>query len=61
LIVTSAIIMAVGVWLPSSPIGGWLGFVPLPGSYWPLLVLTLLCYVLLTQGVKTWLIRRRWI
>ena len=50
LIVTTAIIMAVGVWLPSSPIGSWLGFTPLPGLYWPLLALTLLCYVVLTQG-----------
>ncbi|MFZ1937225.1 MAG: magnesium-translocating P-type ATPase [Thermoguttaceae bacterium] len=61
LIVTTAIIMALGMWLPTSPIGPWLGFVPLPPLYWPLLLLTLLCYVLLTQGVKTWLIRKMWI
>ena len=61
LIVTTAIIMAVGVWLPSSPIGSWLGFVPLPPLYWPLLLATLACYVLLTQGVKMWLLRRKWI
>ena len=61
LIVTTAVIMAVGVWLPTSPIGSWLGFVPLPPLYWPLLLLTLLCYALLTQGVKTWLIRKKWI
>ena len=61
LIVTTAIIMAVGVWLPSSPIGPWLGFTPLPALYWPLLLLTLFCYVLLTQGVKMWLIRKGWI
>jgi Mg2+-importing ATPase len=61
LMVTTAIIMAVGVWLPSSPIGPWLGFSPLPGLYWPLLALTLFCYVLLTQGVKMWLIRKAWI
>ena len=34
---------------------------PLPPLYWPLLALTLLCYVLLTQGVKMWLLRRKWI
>jgi len=61
LIVTTTIIMALGTWLPSSPIGPWLGFVPLPPLYWPLLLLTLLCYALLTQGVKTWLIRKKWI
>ena len=45
LIMTSAAIMLVGVWLPSSPIGPWLGLVPLPFHYWPLLLLTLLLYV----------------
>jgi Mg2+-importing ATPase len=61
LMVTTAVIMALGVWLPSSPIGPWLGFTPLPPLYWPLLALTLFCYVLLTQGVKTWLIHKAWI
>ena len=61
LTVTTAIIMAVGVWLPSSPIGPWLGFLPLPSAYWPLLLLTLACYVILTQGVKMWLIRKKWV
>jgi P-type Mg2+ transporter len=61
LIVTTAVIMAMGVWLPTSPIGPWLGFTPLPPLYWPLLLLTLACYVLLTQGVKMWLIRKNWI
>jgi Mg2+-importing ATPase len=61
LIITTGAIMLVGMWLPSSPIGPWLGFVPLPIQYWPLLLLTLLSYVALTQGVKVWLIRRNWI
>jgi len=61
LLVTSGAIMAVGVALPFTPIGRYLGFTALPGLYWPYLALTLLCYVLLTQGVKAWLLRRRWI
>jgi Mg2+-importing ATPase len=61
LMVTTVVIMALGMWLPESPIGPWLGFRPLPGLYWPLLVLTLFCYVALTQVVKTWLIRKGWI
>jgi Mg2+-importing ATPase len=60
-IFTSLAIMAIGIWLPFSPIGSWLGFVPLPGLYWPLIALTLFCYMLLTQGVKMWLLRRGWI
>jgi Mg2+-importing ATPase len=61
LMVTTAIIMALGAWLPSSPIGPWLGFKTLPGLYWPLVALTLVCYVGLTQAVKMWLIRKGWI
>jgi len=47
--------------LPYSPIGVWLGFVPLPILYWPLLFVTLLLYVVLTQALKVWLLRNSWI
>jgi Mg2+-importing ATPase len=59
--VMSLVIMAVGIAIPFSPVGRYLGFSPLPGLYWPLIAATLLCYVLLTQAVKMWLLRRRWI
>ena len=55
------LIMAVGVGLSFSGAGRYLGFTALPGLYWPLLALTLACYLALTQGVKVWLLRRRWI
>jgi Mg2+-importing ATPase len=58
LILTSLIIVAIGAWLPSSSLATALGFVPLPPLYWLLLAAMLLCYVLLTQIVKTWYIRR---
>ena len=58
LIATSLIIVAVGAWLTVSPLAGTLGFVPLPALYWLLLAIMLLCYVVLTQLVKTWFIRR---
>jgi Mg2+-importing ATPase len=61
LTVTTALVMAVGVWLPFSPVGPALGFTELPPLYWPLLLLTLLAYVALTQLVKGWLLRRRWV
>ena len=38
--------------------GDALGFVPLPPLYWLLLAGMLVCYVILTQVVKTWFIRR---
>ncbi len=61
LVATTVAIMALGLWLPRSPLGPALGFVALPGLYWPLLALTLLCYLALTQVVKHILVRRRWI
>ena len=61
LIATTVSVMAVGLWLPISPFASALGFVALPNAYWPLLGLTLLAYVVLTQVVKMLLIRRRWI
>jgi len=57
----TAVIMSVGVVIPFTPIGRYLGFTMLPPLYWLLLALTLLAYMLLTQGVKTWLIRRAWV
>jgi Mg2+-importing ATPase len=61
LMVTTGVIMLIGLWLPSSPLAPALGLRHLPHLYWPLLALTLLAYVVLTQGVKVWLHRRRWI
>jgi P-type Mg2+ transporter len=61
LTLTTVIIMAVGAYLPYSPLAATLGFVPLPGLYWPLLLVTLVLYVGLTQIVKAWLLKKLWI
>jgi P-type Mg2+ transporter len=61
LTVTTVLIMGIGMWLPYSPLAPILGFVHLPPLYWPILFLTLLCYVVLTQLVKMWLLRRSWL
>jgi Mg2+-importing ATPase len=61
LTLTTAGVVLVGLWLPYSPLGPGLGFVPLPGLYWPLVLATLAGYVLLTQWVKTRLLRRGWL
>jgi Mg2+-importing ATPase len=58
LIFTSLAIVAVGAWLPYSFLAPTLGFVPLPPLYWLLLLGMLVCYILLTQVVKTWFVRR---
>ena len=61
LTVTTLSIMAFGMWLPYSPAASALGFTHLPRLYWPILVLTLLGYVGLTQIIKVWLLRKHWI
>jgi Mg2+-importing ATPase len=61
LAVTTLSIIGVGIGITFSPLGQYLGFVPLPLLYWPLLALTLLCYAVLCQSVKMWLVRRHWV
>jgi Mg2+-importing ATPase len=61
LTLTTFAIMAVGIWLPYSPLSSALGLTHLPHLYWPILMLTLLCYLGLTQVIKVWLLRKHWI
>ena len=58
---TTLAIMALGMWLPYSPLASALGFAHLPRMYWPILLLTLLSYFGLTQVIKVWLLRKQWI
>ena len=57
----TATIMTIAAYLPFSPLAVFLGFVPLTPLYWMLLLLTLVCYVALTQVVKVWLLKKSWI
>jgi Mg2+-importing ATPase len=61
LTMNSLLIMAIGAYLPFSPLAAFLGFVPLPPLYWLLLLVTLVCYVGLTQLAKVWLLKKSWI
>jgi Mg2+-importing ATPase len=58
---TTLAIMALGMWLPYSPLASSLGLTSLPRMYWPILMLTLLSYMALTQTIKVWLLRKKWI
>jgi len=57
LLLTGAI-MAIGIYIPFSPLGNLIGLQPLPLAYFPWLVATLVGYCVLTQLVKTLYIRR---
>jgi Mg2+-importing ATPase len=57
-IATSLIVASVGIILPFTWLGGTLGFVPLPPTYWIPLCLILLGYAILTHLMKTWFSRK---
>jgi Mg2+-importing ATPase len=56
--VTTVAICVLGVWLPTSPLAPALGFTALPHGFWMALALIIGSYLLLTQLVKVWLVRR---
>lgn len=58
LMMTSLAIMAAGVVLINSPLAGAFGFVKLPNVYWGFLAAILLCYIVLTQIIKTWFVKK---
>jgi Mg2+-importing ATPase len=58
LVLTTILIMAIGIYLPFSPIASGLHMTALPPAYFAYLAATLLSYAVLTQIVKTWFARR---
>ncbi|AZD15590.1 magnesium-translocating P-type ATPase [Pseudomonas chlororaphis] len=54
----TGLVMALGIYVPFSPLGAMVGLVPLPWEYFPWLVGTLLCYCVVAQTMKTLYIRR---
>ena len=58
LLLSTAIIMGIGIYLPYSFIGAKIGMAPLPFNYFYWLIATLIGYCALVQIVKTWFIKR---
>ena len=59
MMVTTIGVMIIGILLTFFPfVARYLGFVTLPAAYWLYLLGILICYVVLTQIVKLWYIRR---
>ncbi|MDE2314243.1 MAG: cation transporting ATPase C-terminal domain-containing protein, partial [Elusimicrobia bacterium] len=58
LILTTLAVMAVGAFLPFSSVASYLGMVRLPLSFGLWIAATLLCYAILTHGMKTYFIRK---
>jgi Mg2+-importing ATPase len=58
LFLSTMTIMAIGSWLPYSPMAHFLGFVPLPASLWLWLAGFLLSYSVLCHHVKVWFLNK---
>lgn len=61
LVMMTLAVMATGLFLAVGPAKEFFKFVELPALYWPLLGVTLVCYVLLAQTIKSMLVRMRWV
>ena len=57
-IALTAVIMAIGNYLPFSPLAHAFKLVPMPFSFFPWLIGILLGYCMLTQVIKGWFIRK---
>ncbi|MFK0035339.1 magnesium-translocating P-type ATPase [Pseudomonas monteilii] len=57
-VLATGLVMALGVYIPFSPVGAMVGLVPLPWAYFPWLVATLLGYCVVAQAMKALYIRR---
>lgn len=57
-IITTGIIMTIGIIIPFTTFGASIGMVPLPSSYFPWLIAILGSYCFLTQTIKVWYIHK---
>lgn len=58
LLLTTLAVIATGIIVPSTPIGAALGFVRPPLAWYPMLFALVGCYLILTQLVKKWFIKK---
>ena len=58
LLATCLAVVAIGLYLPFSPLAGMLGFTPLPGSYFVFVAVATAIYLLMVQGAKRVLLRK---
>jgi P-type Mg2+ transporter len=58
LLVTSLLILAIGFAIPFTPLAVFFGFTPLPALYFLILAGIIVCYVVLVQLMKSWMIKK---
>ncbi|MEI8169475.1 MAG: cation transporting ATPase C-terminal domain-containing protein, partial [Rhodoferax sp.] len=58
LVLTSLGVVATALWLPFTPLAPYLGFMPLPLSFFGLLSALLIAYLVMVEGGKQWFYKR---
>jgi len=58
LVLTSLVIISIGMIIPFTPLAGPFGFTAPPPAYFAVLFFIVLTYLFLVQGVKTWFIKK---
>ncbi len=58
LVLTTFVMISTAIFITFSPFAHYFNFVKLPPTYWPFLILTILSYIILTQIIKSWYIKR---
>ena len=57
-VLTTLLIIGIGIWLPYSIFANELGLMPLPMAYWIFLALNVSCYIIATHFVKVWFVKK---
>jgi Mg2+-importing ATPase len=52
------LVIGIGIYLPLSPLAGYLGFTRLPAFYWAILLAMMVAYFAVTQAVKVWFYKK---
>jgi Mg2+-importing ATPase len=58
LLLGTLVVMAIGVWLPYSSLAGFLGFVPLPWTFWLWMAAFLASYAVLCHKMNVWFYKK---
>ena len=58
LLFATLVVMAIGIWLPFSPLAPLFGFVTLPATYWIWILGFLVLYSFITHRVKSWYFKK---
>jgi P-type Mg2+ transporter len=54
LLLAAMAVVAIGAWIPASPLSSMLGFAPLPAGFYAVLVVLVVVYLVIIDTAKAW-------